>query len=51
MKSGGRSVCFRGDFTTKTLVVFMRKNSLVITVYAGWYKTKFGSQNYGYQLW
>ena len=32
MESGVRSVCIRGDFTIKTLAVFMRKNSLAITV-------------------
>ena len=25
MESGVRSVCFRGDFTIRTLAVFMRK--------------------------
>ena len=28
MESGVRSVCFRGDFTIKTVVVFMRNDSL-----------------------
>ena len=32
MESGVHSVCFRGDFSIKTLAVFVRKNSLAITV-------------------
>ena len=32
MENDVRSVCFRGDFTIKTVVVFMRKKSLAISI-------------------